>query len=152
MKKTILFTTICFLIIGATISCNKSKLKGCNSSTKNFSCTINGADFKADSMGAIFDSITNHIYIYARKKDVGEFNVSLYNNLEDMDIHLKNKDSVYSGMITGIYQGQQFMSTFGNWGMEYESGKACGQFFFQDNLKKFNISVGKFSAIPVAFQ
>jgi hypothetical protein len=154
MRRIILLTSLLFgLVVLVMHSCTKSKLKGCNSGKKQFTCTVNESDFRADSMGCSYDSSNHIIYLFARDTLNGaQLLFNLHYNLQNLDINLKSVDSVYSGKAIGVWNGVVFKSLFGNFGMEInDNNTVCGQFFFSDNNPDTKVSIGKYSEVPLYY-
>jgi hypothetical protein len=151
MKKTVLIT-ICLFAVACSlvISCKKKDFLGCNSSKKQFVCTVNEKEFKADTMGCSYDTLQRVMYLYAKDSSVGgELLFKINYSMQDLDIVLKPIDSLYTGKVFGTYEGKSFISKYGNLGMTFNDGRTtCGQFFFQDNNANVNVSVGEFTDIP----
>jgi hypothetical protein len=151
MKRSILITTCLFALIACvTFSCNKREFRGCNGSKNKFVCTINGEDFTADSSGCSYDTLSRHIYLFAKDTSMNaSLLFSLYYTLQDMDIILKPVDSLNTGKVVGFINGTYFTSQHGNFGMSVnDNNTVCGQFFLSDKVSKVDVSIGQFTEIP----
>jgi hypothetical protein len=151
MKRIILITICAFALLSCiAISCKKSDFGGCNNKTKQFTCTINTEKFSADSSSCSYDTISKHVYLYARDTSKNALLLfSVYYPLQDMDIILKPKDSLLSGKVVASINGKYFESKHGNLGLsKNDDNTVCGQFFFNDDIAKVDVSVGKFTDIP----
>ncbi len=152
MKK-IIFYTCCGVLAFASIviSCTKSEFRGCNSSSLNLECTINGSKFVADSIACGYDTTNHKLFIYAvDTSESSNILFAIHNSVTTMDIPLKAADSVYSGVCSGVYKGRYFNSNYGNFGMDKNTDNTiCGQFFMHDLAQNISVSVGKFSKIQV---
>jgi hypothetical protein len=154
MKRPIFFSICIFILVaGITFSCNKKEFRGCNSSKRQFTCTINSEKFVADIDSCTYDSLNRYIVIYAKDSSINtSLQISITYPMQNLEVVLKPTDSLLRGKIIGVYNGQVFESKHGNFGMDVTGNSICGQFFSYDNVSRVNLSVGKFTNIPWSFK